>query len=237
MAVDGDVAAVDVEDAGHDRGAVELGAPVAPEDRRLLLGQDLDPLPHRHAILGVLDADASGPAAGQRPCMELGRHLERRVVDALRRPRGARRRCRRIRAGQGIAQRVLEVGHGSHVRARSLARSAGHAVERGSIRRRSGHSGCPGTRQPAPSGSLPSIVRPAHCNGSPAGDRAALGHSGTAAASPLSRRGPIRAHEPGGRPGGGPPGARPGGGAVPSAPAGLHPRTASRTSRASRRAR
>ena len=54
MAVDADIAAVDIEDPGHQRGAIEVLAPVLEKHVRLFLGQHLDPLPDRHAFLEML---------------------------------------------------------------------------------------------------------------------------------------------------------------------------------------
>ena len=135
MTVDGDVAAFDVEDPGHDRSAVELGAPVAPEDRRLAVGQDLDPLPDRHPVLRVLHAHAGGAAAGERPGVQLSAHPESGVVDATGLLGGRLLGLRFGSArGQGIAKGILDVGHVFHVRRRS-SRALVHAsrcFERGS---------------------------------------------------------------------------------------------------------
>ena len=47
MAVDRDIATVDIENAGDQRGAVEVLAPVLEQDIRLLVGEDADAVPRR----------------------------------------------------------------------------------------------------------------------------------------------------------------------------------------------
>ncbi len=54
VAVDRHVAAADIEDAGDQRGAVEILAPVLEEDVRLAFGEHLDPLPHGHPFFEML---------------------------------------------------------------------------------------------------------------------------------------------------------------------------------------
>ena len=72
MAVNRDVAAVDLDDGGNQAGAVEIGAPVLEQDVRavLVVAEHLDPLPDGHAVfemlaLDIVDAGGLGGAANQ----------------------------------------------------------------------------------------------------------------------------------------------------------------------------
>ena len=59
----GNVAAANVENASDDRRAVETRPPILPEQQRVAIGEHLDALPHRHAVLRVLSANALDTAA------------------------------------------------------------------------------------------------------------------------------------------------------------------------------
>jgi hypothetical protein len=123
MSVDRDRSPIDIEDARHDRRAVEFGSPVSPEDHRLAFGEDLDSLPDRHAVLGMLDANSSGTATGEGLLDQRAAHFESGVIHAGRLDGSRRisavgsvpaRACRRRRrCCQGIVQGVLGFSHGS----------------------------------------------------------------------------------------------------------------------------
>ena len=57
MSVEGDIAAVDIKNAGDQRSAVKVFAPVLEENIRFALGQDLDPFPDGHALFEMLFLD------------------------------------------------------------------------------------------------------------------------------------------------------------------------------------
>jgi hypothetical protein len=107
--VEGDVAALDADHRGDERGPVEVLPPVLEEHRRLVLGEHADALPDRHAVLGVLSTDLDAARGGVRPLEELAASLERRVV----RGRGAIGR-RRLGHGQGIFERRGDDVGGGH---------------------------------------------------------------------------------------------------------------------------
>ena len=54
MAVEGDIAPADIENGGDQGGAVEVLPPVLIENIRFVVGENLDPLPDRHALFKVL---------------------------------------------------------------------------------------------------------------------------------------------------------------------------------------
>ncbi len=90
VAVQRHVATADLDHRGDDGGAVEVRTPVLVEHRRLRVGilQDLDPLPHRHAILGVLADRLHGAGGDERLASQLLAGDESPIVGTL---RGARR--------------------------------------------------------------------------------------------------------------------------------------------------
>ena len=70
MAVEGDIAPADIENGGDQGGAVEVLPPVLIENIRFVVGENLDPLPHCHALFEVLlfdlvDADRTNRALGE----------------------------------------------------------------------------------------------------------------------------------------------------------------------------
>ena len=116
MTVDGDIPTVDLEDAGDDRGTVERGAPVVPQDVRLAVGEALDALPHRHPVLRVLDPDPLRSTASVRALAQLPAEGEGALVRAL--------RCLAVALGRGLGQRIVEGVCGSrHAGGRDRRRS------------------------------------------------------------------------------------------------------------------
>ena len=63
MSVEGDITSCDVEDARDNSGTIELRSPVLEGDLRLVLRENPDALPHRHAFLAVLNTNPFGTAA------------------------------------------------------------------------------------------------------------------------------------------------------------------------------
>ena len=57
VAIERDIAAVDLDDRGHQRGAIQVGTPVLVEHRGFAVAEEADTLPDGHAVLEVLALD------------------------------------------------------------------------------------------------------------------------------------------------------------------------------------